>query len=52
MEGNDKGECSDDFNSSFVEMDVYETSSLGSDGLLPHGKACIISILESPFSSG
>jgi len=36
MEGNDIGECSDDFSSSSIEMDVYETSLQENDGILSH----------------
>ncbi|KAK4258014.1 hypothetical protein QN277_007527 [Acacia crassicarpa] len=51
MEGNDKGDCSDDFSNSSVEMDVYETSSLETYGLLPHGSCNSSSNLLTSASS-
>ncbi|XP_028789169.1 uncharacterized protein LOC114745182 [Neltuma alba] len=51
MEGNDRGECSDDFSSSSVEMDVYETSSLENDGLLSHASRNSSSSLLTSSSS-
>ncbi|XP_054821483.1 uncharacterized protein LOC129320211 isoform X1 [Prosopis cineraria] len=52
MEGNDKGESSDDFSSSSVEMDVNETSSLENDGLLSHApRNSSSSLLTSSSSS-
>lgn len=45
MEGNDKGECSDDFSSSSVEMDVYESSLQENDGILSHGEPSRLAFL-------
>ncbi|KAF7806914.1 Mitogen-activated protein kinase kinase kinase 1 [Senna tora] len=51
MEGNDMGGCSDDFSSSSVEMDVYETSLQENDGIILHGSHSTSSSLLNSSSS-